>query len=154
VLFRSNANDLGDPDTGANNLQNFPVLTGAFTDSSATVAVTGTLNSTAFTTLRIEFFANPSGGEGRTFLGYRNVITDASGNASFVESFEASVAVGQTITASATNLSTGDTSEYSAAKAVTAALVVDTVSDIVDGNTTSTANLLANKGADGKISLR
>jgi hypothetical protein len=33
-------------------------------------------------------------------------------------------------------------------------LIVDTTRDIVDGNTSSVANLLANKGADGQISLR
>ena len=33
-------------------------------------------------------------------------------------------------------------------------LVVDTTSDVSDGTTTSIANLLASKGADGKISLR
>ena len=33
-------------------------------------------------------------------------------------------------------------------------LVVDTTSDVIDGTTTSIGNLLANKGGDGKISLR
>ena len=33
-------------------------------------------------------------------------------------------------------------------------LVVDTANDVSDGTTTSIAALLANKGADGKISLR
>ena len=33
-------------------------------------------------------------------------------------------------------------------------ITVTTTNDVVDGNTTSLANLLANKGADGKISLR
>ena len=36
----------------------------------------------------------------------------------------------------------------------TSGLVVDTTADTIDGTTTSIANLLANKGGDGKISLR
>ncbi|MCA9063345.1 MAG: DUF4347 domain-containing protein, partial [Planctomycetaceae bacterium] len=151
----ADANDAGDGDTGANGLQNFPVLTGAFTNASNTLAVTGTLNSTANSTFRIEFFANSGGGdEGQTWLGFRNVITDGSGNATFVDSFTASVAAGVSITATATNLSTGNTSEFSSVRATTAALVVDTTTDVLDGTTTSVANLLSNKGADGRISLR
>jgi hypothetical protein len=49
-------NDAGDPDSGSNNLQNFPVLTLAASGSSTTI--TGTLNSTPSTTFRIEFFAS------------------------------------------------------------------------------------------------
>ena len=37
---------------------------------------------------------------------------------------------------------------------VQGALVVDTTNDIVDGDATSISTLLANKGADGFISLR
>jgi hypothetical protein len=48
----------------------------------------------------------------------------------------------------------GSTSEFSLNVSATSALIVDTINDVVDGTTTSVANLLANKGADGKISLR
>ena len=80
-------NDPGDPDTGPNNLQNFPVLTSVSSGGGNTTII-GTLNSNANTTYRIEFFANdtldPSGnGEGQSFLGSTNVTTDGSGNASF-----------------------------------------------------------------------
>ena len=50
-------NDAGDGDSGANNLQNFPVLTSAAMVGTST-AIEGTLNSTASTTFRIEFFSN------------------------------------------------------------------------------------------------
>lgn len=153
--FGVTANDAGDADTGANNLQNSPVLTSAFTNGVDTVAVSGTLNTTANTSLRVEFFSNAgAGNEAETYLGFRNVITDSSGNASFVDSFSTAVADGDSITATATNLATGDTSELSAVQASATALIVDTTADTIDGTTTSVANLLASKGADGKISLR
>lgn len=149
------SNDSGDADIGPNSLQNYPVLTSAFTDGSSRVAIAGTLNSTALTTFRLEFFSNSGGGdEGETYLGFRNVITNSSGDASFVESFAANVSVGINITATATNLATGDTSEFSVVQTSASALIVDTTTDTVDGTTTSVANLVANKGADGKISLR
>ena len=46
-------NDAGDADFGANNIQNFPVLTSAV-DNGTTLTVQGTLNSLANTTFRIE----------------------------------------------------------------------------------------------------
>ncbi|RLS51385.1 MAG: DUF4347 domain-containing protein [Planctomycetota bacterium] len=155
-LAGATANDAGDADSGSNNLQNFPVLTGAFSNASNTLAVSGALNSTAYSTFRIEFFANSGflNDEGETYLGYRNVITDSNGNANFVDSFTANVAAGANITATATNLATGDTSEFSATLATSAALIVDTTSDLIGGDTSSITNLLLNKGADNKISLR
>ena len=80
------ANDAGDGDTGANNLQNFPVLTSAEMVSSTQVTIVGTINSTANSQFRIEFFSNTAQdgtghGEGQTYLGFVNVTTDGSGNA-------------------------------------------------------------------------
>ena len=114
------ANDAGDGDTGANNQQNYPVLS-TVSKGGGFVLAAGTLNSTASTTFRLEFFANtacdPTGnGEGRTFLGAGDVTTDAGGNATFNNlSFPA--AGGPVITATAT-VKTGvttftDTSEFS-----------------------------------------
>ena len=65
-------NDVGDGDSGANNLQNFAVLTSAGTDGN-TIAVAGSLNTTVHTTVRVEFFvtdvAAAGNGEGKTYLG-------------------------------------------------------------------------------------
>ena len=100
-------NDLGDPDGGANALQNFPVLASAVTDAATQITIAGTLNGTASTSLRIEFFSNtaadPTGyGEGQTYLGFVNVTTDGAGNASFSTTLTGNVAVGASISATAT----------------------------------------------------
>jgi hypothetical protein len=84
-------NDTGDGDTGANNLQNFPVLT-SVTNSGGMTHISGSLNSTANTQFTIEFFANdqidPSGyGEGQVFVGSTKKTTNPSGNVVFNVSF-------------------------------------------------------------------
>jgi CSLREA domain-containing protein len=101
-----------------NNFQNFPLLTAASV-SGASVTISGTLTQSVSpnTTFRIEFFASnpdPQGGnpEGQTFLGFTNVTTNASGQATFSVTLNANVTGGQTITATATDPS-GNTSEFS-----------------------------------------
>jgi len=111
-------NDPGDGDSGANTLQNFPVLTSASAAGTSTT-VQGTLNSTANTTFTLEFFSsqfpNPSGfGEGQNFIGAVIVNTNGAGDASFNPTFAVTVPPGQVITATATNPS-NNTSEFSRA---------------------------------------
>jgi len=112
-------NDPGDADIGANGLQNFPVLQFAARDGS-TVAVRGTLNSSPFAQFTLEFFASPSCdpsgfGEGAVFIGSAVVTTDGAGRSSFALSLPAAgMVAGSTMTATATRVSTGDTSEFSA----------------------------------------
>ena len=123
------ANDTGDADSGVNSLQNFPVLTKAVTTGTL-VQITGTLNSTASSYFRLEFFGSASAdatgyGEGQTYLGFLNVATNASGNTTFDLTLTASVPVGSVISATATKststyLTFTDTSEF--AQNVTAAL--------------------------------
>lgn len=113
------ANDVLDPDSGANGLQNYPVLSAADTNG-VTVLVSGTLNSKANASYRLEFFANPScspgPAEGQAFMGFGNVTTDASGNASFALPFPKPSFV-NFVTATATD-SSNDTSEFSVCQAV------------------------------------
>ena len=113
------ANDANDPDTGANNLQNFPVINVADTRGN----ITGTLNSLPNTTFAIDFYRNDSASdEARTYIGTRNVTTNSVGNATFdTGTGTSTLAVGQMVTATATNISTGDTSELAATVPVTAA---------------------------------
>ncbi|MEZ5729493.1 MAG: hypothetical protein R3E48_16775 [Burkholderiaceae bacterium] len=101
------ANDAGDADSGANDLQNMPVLQAAGTSAGDT-RIIGSLNGAASTTFRIEFFssaaADPSGfGEGAVYLGSTTVVTDGTGNASFdVTLVAVSVPEGDWVTATAT----------------------------------------------------
>lgn len=134
-------NDLGDPDTGPNLLQNFPVLTSASTGG----AIVGTLNSTASTTFRVEFFSSPSCdssgyGEGQVYLGSGNFATDGSGNIA-VNLAAGPLTAGHAITATATNLTTNDTSEFSACITVAGAAapeiqITGNATPIVDGDVT------------------
>lgn len=121
------ANDADDPDTGANNQQNFPVITLA--ESNGTIQ--GTLDSTASTTFAVDFYGNTAAdganSEGRTFLGATTVMTDASGDATFNFATTATLVAGDFVTATATTLNSslspqavGDTSELSAPFAVVA----------------------------------
>jgi hypothetical protein len=112
----STPNDPGDADTGANNLQNFPVLSSAKT-SSTTTTISATLNSTPAKTFKVQFFSNASGNEGKKFIGQKSVTTNGSGDVSFTFSPASKVAMGQTITATATDPA-GNTSEFSAARKV------------------------------------
>jgi len=102
---------------GGNNGQAAPVLTAA-SGSGIGATISGTLASVANTTFRIEFFSNQSpnstgSGDGVTFLGFITVTTDGSGKCSFTASLSSPVPQGQGyISATATNLSTNDTSAF------------------------------------------
>jgi CSLREA domain-containing protein len=91
-----NPNDAGDADEGPNHLQNFPEVQSAVSDGT-TIKIAGTLSSTPNRSgYRLEFFANdacdlpaPVGsfGEGKTFLGFKTVMTNGSGEAPFTATF-------------------------------------------------------------------
>jgi hypothetical protein len=116
----STPNDPDDADSGANNLQNFPVITSAKT-VSGTTTIKGKLDSNPNQTYTIEFYSNPLGtNEGKKFIGKKSVTTSVDGLRSFIFTPAMSVAVGQTITATATRAFTHDTSEFSAPKKVVA----------------------------------
>ena len=112
-------NDACDVDTVPGNLgQNYPVITSA-PIAAGNVTISGTLNSTASTTFRLEFFSNltadPSGnGEGQTFLGSTNVTTNGTCSASFGPLVFA-VSPGQTVFSATATDPANNTSEFSAA---------------------------------------
>ncbi|MCZ6834674.1 MAG: right-handed parallel beta-helix repeat-containing protein [Planctomycetota bacterium] len=114
-------NDAGDVDTGANNVQNFPVLTSSSGNSVNTLNVIGTLNSLPFRSYHIELFGNdtcdPTGyGEGKYYLGFFDVITGATGDNNFnvIVATVRPFASDWLLTATATDNVTNDTSEFSA----------------------------------------
>lgn len=111
-------NDPGDIDLGPNDMMNFPVLDSA-SALPAIVTITGQIvDGLPNTNFEIQFFVNdvcdsPAGhGEGKTYIGSTNEITDGSGDVSFLSSFASGVTAGQFITATATT--DNKTSEFSA----------------------------------------
>jgi hypothetical protein len=115
-------NDDDDPDTGANNLQNFPVISGVIRDATPpTTTIGGTLNSNPNQSFTVQCFvagetADVSGhGEGETLLTQdTSVTTNASGDAGFQCVLPEELNREVEVSATATNTATGDTSEFSA----------------------------------------
>ena len=119
---------------------NLPVITSAVTNGSSLIRISGTLSSTANKDFRIDLFASSGRDthgymEGQVSLGYTTVHTDANGNASFTTDFPANVAVGQYISATATDLSLYTTSGFTQTN-VTAQNVGITVTLVSGLNTT------------------
>ncbi len=136
-------NDLDDPDSGANGLQNFPVIDAA-SRTGSTTQLTVSFNSTPSRSYRLEFFgsdsADPSGfGEGERFAASRDVTTGASGDTSFSFGVAGSaLPAGDFVTVTATDLTTGETSEFSQAVVVADTFTVNSTDDVTDGVCNST----------------
>ena len=131
-------NDALDADAGPNDLQNFPVLTFA-----NPTLIRGHIASSPSETFTVQFFSNAtcdaSGfGEGENRLGQLVVSTDGSGvSPTFAFGPPAALPIGSIVTATATSAS-GNTSEFSACFAVSAAdpaiLVVTNTNDSGNGS--------------------
>jgi hypothetical protein len=104
-------NDPADPDGGANNLQNHPVVTST-TFGNGSVAIQGRLNSTPNQQFTVQFFADSLSltQPRQTYLGSIEVNTDANGDASFATTFATNL-TNVAINATATSTD-GDTSEF------------------------------------------
>ena len=129
------SNDPGDPDGGANRLQNFPVLQSIVVSGGNTTILGSIDSATGNSTypITIEFFSNsscdPSGhGEGETFLGAISV----SGPGSFIATFAVSLPLNSVVTATATD-SAGNTSEFSACARVNGRIVISKTAQGGDG---------------------
>jgi hypothetical protein len=126
------ANDLNDIDDGPNSQINFPIIATASSDGTSTKIVAN-LDAKTNSFYRIEFFSNSSldssgYGEGKTYLGSKDVATDSLGKSTVMFTDLTASAVGSFITATATRtnssfdvLASGSTSEFSLGKVVTAA---------------------------------
>ena len=119
-------NDVGDADGGANNSQNFPVIT-SVSSSGGTTTVQGTFSGKPSTIYGFDFFTNaacdPSGnGEGARFFASSGTMTDASGNSNFSITLPQPLPAGRVLTATASaNSVPRDTSEFSPCSAAGAA---------------------------------
>jgi trimeric autotransporter adhesin len=115
------ANDAGDADTGANSLQNYPILSSVVAGPSTNVS--GTLNSAANTAFALDFYRSTTPdptlyGEGEAYVGSISITADASNVATFVATFTGDFAT-EFFTATATDPA-GNTSELGRAMAATA----------------------------------
>jgi titin len=114
------ANDAGDPDSGPNNLQNFPVMTDVKLLGTGNLNVTYNVPSSSTNSaypIRIEFFKSDGSGEGKTYLATHSYTTPAT-TASVTFTPAASMGVGDKLVATATDAN-GNTSEFSAEATVT-----------------------------------
>ena len=115
------ANDLNDPDDGANRGQNFPVVASAeIAADGSLMNVTGIINSVPGRAFLIDFYSNdsynPLAPQGQKYIGTATVITDGFGNAFITKSFAAAGLAGKVITATASNTDRApayETSEFS-----------------------------------------
>ncbi|MBC8095903.1 MAG: right-handed parallel beta-helix repeat-containing protein, partial [Akkermansiaceae bacterium] len=151
------ANDLGDADTGANQLQNYPVLTGV-TNSLAEVVIAGGLSSAPNTTYQLDFFGNrepdaSGNGEGEIFLGSTNVLTDGSGQVSFLVTLPTQL-TRRFVAATATDPN-GNTSEFSKCQLTVSVvaptnLFVTTTADIGAGSLRETIGIANDYISNGR----
>lgn len=158
----NDTNDTNDTDSGANNLQNFPVLTNA-SSANGTTTIQGTLNSVASKTYRIEFFANTAAdasgnGEGQRYLGFTTVTTNGSGNASFNVALTGGLSPTQKVISATATDPTNNTSEFSATFTATVTNTAPVLSganaltpvneDDVNSSGTLVSDIIAGKATD------
>ena len=114
-------NDAGDGDTGANDLQNWPVLTSVVVlgPQGSGTRFQGILHSAPSTTYDLDFYENPPCAvlprefvEGRIYLGSGQVTTNGAGTGAFDVTLPATATAGARFAATATGPA-GNTSELS-----------------------------------------
>jgi CSLREA domain-containing protein len=109
---------VGDPDTGPNGYQNYPVLTLVeIIPQSGVLSIHGVLTSTPDTDFGLDVYLNndcdPSGyGEGQSHLSDWKISGKSSGVSTFINSFSGSYTPGHFLTITATDPD-GNTSEFS-----------------------------------------
>jgi titin len=101
---------------GANDLESYPVLTSVAVYSNSMV-IAGTVTGAASHNILIDIYYNPAAdpsgyGQGKTYIGSAIAQTGAEGNGSFSMPFADKLA-GQYFSATATDASTGNTSQFS-----------------------------------------
>ncbi|MDP1676302.1 MAG: right-handed parallel beta-helix repeat-containing protein [Bacteroidota bacterium] len=135
-FFGVTPNDETDSDAGANDLQNFPVIT--FADGPFPFRVLGMMFGKPNETYTLEFFDagvsdSTKYGEGKKFLISTTIGTDSTGFASINEALIIPVASGTFISATATD-NNGNTSEFSKCIEVKVSNVVADIAVTVKAN--------------------
>ncbi|MBV9125251.1 MAG: Calx-beta domain-containing protein, partial [Planctomycetes bacterium] len=103
---------------GANHDQNFPVIQSVMTSGGSTT-IQAMLQSTPGRTFTVQFFASPAGdpsnyGQGQVYLGSMTLTTDpSSGQGTTTFTTTSALTSGWIVTATATDMTTNDTSEFS-----------------------------------------
>lgn len=106
-------NDVDDVDGGANNLQNYPVVSVA-TVVDGSLVLRGILDSVQ-ARFRIDFYTGPAAGLAQKHVGFIFDRITTNTDLQFAFILEADAEVGDFLMAIATNLETGDSSELSVA---------------------------------------
>lgn len=146
-------NDFHDQDSGANKLQNFPIIASVSRDSSGTT-VTGGLNSAPSTSFTLQFYAQRSGSTpGETLLGTKTVTTDTAGDAYFGFSFPIVTSPDDLITATATDAD-GNTSEFFAPGLPVELVNVSSRDNVGTGDNILIAGFIMDSPGDRKFLIR
>lgn len=160
------AQDSLDADTGPNDLQNFPDLTSAIRSADGTtLTVAGTLSSKANRNYRIEvFFFNADNQvnntiQDLTFVGSTTTTTNSSGAGTISATLPlpAALPTNARVLATATDLTTGDTSNNSVNIAATVAPMIkdDVLTPVItEGEAASLSGQLVNTDPDDFLTLR
>ncbi len=152
--FGAGPNDVGDADVGANQLQNFPIITNVVTGFGTVIQ--GRLNSRPNKSYSLYFYANTqcdvSGyGEGERYLGGVSVITDSNGDVNF-DVIVSSMLPGQYLTATATD-PFGNTSEFSLCQLAEARPTTNTVVNTNDSGPGSLRQALLDADQDAATNI-
>lgn len=136
-------NDTGDTDSGANNLQNYPVITAAGVSGDRYI-IQASFQGMPNNAYTFQFFSNPvcdPSGHGEAFdrVGNTTRTTDANGNY-FIDIWVNSLTLNHYVSATATDPS-GNTSELSPCVKIgvvggSETFIVNTTNDVVDANLT------------------
>ncbi|MBP9674929.1 MAG: right-handed parallel beta-helix repeat-containing protein [Bacteriovoracaceae bacterium] len=144
------SNDSNDADVGANGLQNFLSSIAASSGNGQT-QVDISFNGIPSENFTAEFFSHTlteldssDHGEGKTFLGTATFVTDATGNYQGTHNLSIPTAIGDYVTATVTNNTTHETSEFSESVPVTPVGTVELV-------TAEKINLFPNPTSSGSI---
>jgi hypothetical protein len=114
-IFNTSSTHLSiDLANGGNSNQAAPWMTSAIS-SGGNTSITGTLVSTANTSITVEFFASVAGSpaQGQTYLGRQTITTNGSGQGNVAAAFAPPIAAGWFLTATVTNNATHNTSGFS-----------------------------------------